>query len=427
MRKIVTYATVFVLGFTLCAFAMRAIYGADYAVSADPGKQLVLAELTKPVPAIAAGPGQSVIADAAAKIEPSVVTIDTESKAVLAPSPFTNDPFFRQFYGNQAPVQKQQGAASGVIISADGYILTNYHVVTNTDNVTVNLPDGKTFKAKVIGSDRTSDIAVVKIDAPGETLPAAELGDSSSARVGDMVIAVGNPLDIGTTVTFGIVSALGHRNGELSAGPHPLASNIIQTDAAINPGNSGGALADMNGRVVGINEAIYSPTGNYVGIGFAIPIDTAKDIATQLIKDGKVSRGYLGISYSPLSLIDQQSREQVGINLKGSDGLVIAQVFPGGPAAIAGLKEYDVLLEANRIPLTVGTNLQDIVSKLKPGDRIVFKVYRDGSDLLVPVTIQQMPSDFGNTSNDNSQPDSQGPDNGQGNQGDPNNGFDLGQ
>ncbi len=399
MRKLSTYVIVFVLGFSICALAMRAIYGADYTVGADPSKQLVLAELSKPVPPIAAGPGQSVIADAAAKIEPSVVTIDTESKAVIAPNPFSNDPFFRQFFGDQgqAPVQKEQGAASGVIISSDGYILTNNHVVANTDNVKVNLPDGKTYTAKVIGSDPTSDIAVVKINAPGESLPAANLGDSSTARVGDMVIAVGNPLDIGTTVTFGIVSALGHRNSDLIGGAHPLASNIIQTDAAINPGNSGGALADMNGRVVGINEAIYSPTGNYVGIGFAIPINTAKDIATQLIKSGKVSRAYVGIAYTPLSTIDQQSRAQLGINIKGDDGLVVSQVYPGSPAGSAGLKEYDVILEANRVPLTAGVNFQDMISKLQPGDRLVLKVYRNGSDILVPVTVAQMPTDFGNS------------------------------
>jgi serine protease DegQ len=413
MRKTATYAVVFVLGFAICALAMRAIYGADYTGNTDPQKSLVLAELTKPVPPIAAGPGQSIIANAAAKIEPSVVTIDTESKAVIAPSPFSNDPFFRQFFGGggPAPVQKEQGAASGVIISPDGYILTNNHVVANTDNVKVNLADGKSYEAKVVGSDPTTDIAVVKIDAPGETLPAAALGNSSTARVGDMVIAVGNPLDIGTTVTFGIVSALGHRNGELTAGPHPLASNIIQTDAAINPGNSGGALADMNGRVIGINEAIYSPTGNYVGIGFAIPIDTAKDIAAQLIKNGKVTRAYLGIEYGPLRGVDMQSRAQIGVNLKGDDGLLITHVYPGSPAAQAGLKDYDVLMEADRTPLTPQVNLQDMISKLKPSDRIVFKVYRNGNFIIVPVTVQQMPTTFGSAPTTNEgQGQNQGPD-----------------
>jgi serine protease DegQ len=404
MRKIATYAVVFVIGFTICAMAMHVIYGADYKVGADPSKQLVLSELSKPVPPIAAGPGQSIIADAAAKVEPSVVTIDTESEQSVP-----IDPFVRQFFGGSSPnqVQKEQGAASGVIISSDGYILTNNHVVANTQHVTVNLADGKKLTAKVIGSDPTSDIAVVKIEAPGETLPAAQLGDSGSARVGDMVIAVGNPLDIGTTVTFGIVSALGHRNGEVNAGPHPLASNIIQTDAAINPGNSGGALADMNGRVVGINEAIYSPTGNYVGIGFAIPINTAKAIAADLIKNGKVSRPYLGIGYQSISGYDAPDRAQMGIDLKGDNGLVVARVYPGGPAAAAGIKEYDVLLEANRAPLSAATNLQDIMSKLKPGDRIVFKVYRNGSYLLLPVTLTQMPSDFGNTPADNQDQDQQ--------------------
>jgi serine protease Do len=429
MRKIVTYTTMFVLGFCVCALAMHAIYGADFSTVADPSKQVVLAALEKPVPAIADGPGESVIANAAAKVEPSIVTIDTESKPIQTADPFTNNPFFRQFFGGggsgPAPVQREQGAASGVIISSNGYILTNNHVVENTDSVKVNLSDGKQYEAKVIGTDSTTDIAVVKINAPGETLPAAQLGDSSTARVGDMVIAVGNPLDIGTTVTFGIVSALGHRNGELEAGPHPLANNIIQTDAAINPGNSGGALADMNGRVMGINEAIYSPTGNYVGIGFAIPINTAKDIAAQLIANGKVTRAYVGIAYAPLKGIDSQSRQQLGINLTGDSGVVVSQVYPNSPAAQAGLKEYDVLLEANRVPLVTANGLQDIISKLKPGDRLVLKVYRNGSDLIVPVTVAQMPSDFGSAQSDNS--DQNSPDEGNSGGGDDQNAPDGGQ
>jgi serine protease Do len=163
----------------------------------------------------------------------------------------------------------------------------------------------------------------------------------------------------------------------------------------------------MNGRVVGINEAIYSPTGNYVGIGFAIPINTAKAIAADLIKNGKVSRPYLGIGYQSISGYDAPDRAQMGIDLKGDNGLVVARVYPGGPAAAAGIKEYDVLLEANRAPLSAATNLQDIMSKLKPGDRIVFKVYRNGSYLLLPVTLTQMPSDFGNTPADNQDQDQQ--------------------
>ena len=353
------------------------------------------------MPPIAAAPGESIIAQAAAKIDPSVVTIDTTSKPVAAAStPFSNDPFFRQFFGGGgAPAQPQtrQGAASGVIISPDGYILTNNHVVAGAATVKINLADGKAYRAKVIGADPTTDIAVVKVNVPGQTLTAAQFADSSSLRVGDMVIAVGNPLNVGTTVTFGIISALGHRNG-VGAGNHPLASNIIQTDAAINPGNSGGALADINGRVIGINEAIYSPTGAYVGIGFAIPINTAKDIAAQLIKSGHVERAYIGIAYGPLKGIDQQSREQVGINLKGDDGVVVTTVYPGSPAAQAGLKEYDVLLEANRQTLNDQTSLSDIISKLKPDSKLVLKVYRNGSSILVPVTLAQMPSSFGETS-----------------------------
>lgn len=340
------------MGFVVCALALRGLYGADIPMAGSSGKQVVLAALSRPITPESRLPGDGIIANAAATVEPSVVTIDTTSKPIpVSYGPF-NDPMFRQFFGGQGgPMQQpqtqtEQGVASGVIISPDGYVLTNEHVVHDMATLKVNLADGKGYPAKVVGADPTSDIAVVKIEAPGEALRPAQFADVSDLRVGDMVIAVGNPLNVGTTVTFGIVSALGNRNN-LDAGPRPLANNIIQTDAAINPGNSGGALADMNGRVIGINEAIYSPTGTYAGIGFAIPISTARQIARQLIEDGKVLRPYLGIGYASLKTLDDPSRQQIGITLKGDDGVVVGQVYPNSPAAAAGIQEYDVILEAN--------------------------------------------------------------------------------
>jgi S1-C subfamily serine protease len=400
MRKLVSYVAIFVLGFAVCAGVLAAISGGNpISGITNHSKQVVLAALETPTSPEPQSPVSEVIEKAAATVEPSIVTIDTESRPIPQDNPFGgggND-FFRQFFGGQEPQmapQVERGAASGVIISSDGYVLTNNHVVSNAATVKVNLADGKAFRAKVIGTDPVSDIAVVKIQAPGETLTPAQLGDSGSLKIGESVIAVGNPLDVGITVTHGIVSALGHRNG-LQAGPHPLASNIIQTDAAINPGNSGGALADTYGRVIGINEAIYSPTGTFSGIGFAIPIDTAKSIAAQLISTGHVVRPYIGISYMPLKDIDQQSRQQIGVTLSGDDGMIVAQVSPNSPAASAGLQQYDVILEANRQKLSTQSSLQDEINKLKPGDKLVLLVSRNGHDMIVPVTIGQMPANFG--------------------------------
>lgn len=412
MRKLVSYVAIFVCGFAACAGLVAAATGGSIVNSVtNHSKQVVLTELESPAAPEPQSPASEVIEKAAATVEPSIVTIDTQSRPIPQ-SGGMGDQFFRQFFGGQMPEQQpevERGAASGVIISSDGYVLTNNHVVSNAAVVKVNLADGKAFRAKVVGADPVSDIAVVKIDAPGETLMPAQLGDSGGLKIGESVIAVGNPLDVGITVTHGIVSALGHRNG-LQAGPHPLASNIIQTDAAINPGNSGGALADMFGRVIGINEAIYSPTGTFSGIGFAIPIDTAKGIAAQLISTGHVVRPYIGISYMPLKTIDQQSRQQIGISLTGDQGMIVAQVMPNSPAASAGLQQYDVIMEANRQKLDSDHTLTDEINKLKPGDKLVLMVWRNGHDMLVPVTVGQMPANFGDDLS-NQQPDNQGPDN----------------
>jgi S1-C subfamily serine protease len=396
MKKIFSYSTTFAIGFVACAVALKALYGFEPTGMPDAtaSKQAVLTALQTIPPAVPRSAGDSVIADAAAKVEPAVVDVHTVGKAVSQGDPFAGDPFFR-FFGGGGPMPQQQihprGAGSGVIISHDGYILTNNHVVANTDQVTVKV-SGKGYTAKVIGADPVSDIAVVKIDPKGVSLPVAQLGNSDDVRIGDWAIAVGNPLDIGTTVTLGIVSAL-NRTG-LAAEGHSL-NSVIQTDAAINPGNSGGALANKNGQVIGINEAIYSPTGSYVGIGFAIPINSARKIAEELIRNGRVVRPYLGISYAALKGIPDQARAQVGITQKGDSGVVIQQVYPGSPADAAGLKTYDVILEANKQPITDTDQLNSIIQKLKVGDTLTLLVSHNGSNRIVVAKLKERPDTFG--------------------------------
>jgi S1-C subfamily serine protease len=413
-RRIGLNSIVFILGFVVCAITLHELYGSPILGQSDGNTHVVMAALETPV----AEPSHTMTAIemAARQITPAVVTIDTESKPIPVADPFGGDPFFRQWFGGggagpAAPqTERERGVGSGVLISADGYILTNDHVVANADAMKVTLYDGKEYHAKLIGTDPTTDIAVCKIDTAGVQLPYAQLGDSKSLLVGQQVIAVGNPLDVGTTVTSGIVSAIGHRN-QIQAGERPLANDIIQTDTAINPGNSGGALADLDGHVVGINEAIYSENGGFIGIGFAIPINTARNIAEQLITTGSVVRPYIGISYEPLKAVDDQSRQQIGIAVTGDDGAIVIQVAPDSPAAEAGLQQYDVILEANRQKITSdSTSMQDVVNKLKPGDKLVLLVDRGGHQMLISVTVKQMPKDFGaNMDQQNQQNQQQGP------------------
>jgi S1-C subfamily serine protease len=397
MRSRGVLAIAFVAGCVLTALVLSALTPRLYAGFNPPGISVppAVSREAAPVPV----PGADLVRYAAERVAPAVVDIHMEGKAIQVPPPFSDDPFVRRFFGlppggtdDQGERIVPRGAGSGVIIRQDGTILTNAHVVDDAARINVQVA-GKGYDARVIGKDDVSDIAVVKIDSGGANLPVAVLGNSDDMRVGDWAVAVGNPLDVGTSVSLGIISAINRRVG---GDGHPLQS-LIQTDAAINPGNSGGALANINGQVIGINEAIASPTGASVGIGFAIPIDAAIKIANELIQHGKVARPYLGISYVPLSAMPPQARQQAGISLTTEEGVMVARVYPGSPAETAGLRVGDMILEANRRKITDAASLDSIVQELKVGGRLTLLVSRQGRNLSLTVALRERPADFGSS------------------------------
>jgi len=324
---------------------------------------------------------------AAERISPSVVPIFAEEEVTLE-SPYGKDPF-RDFFGDDflkryfgaVPNQREtvHSLGSGVIISTDGYILTNNHVVENAKKITVVLEDEKKYPAKVIGTDPQSDMAVIKIDA--ENLPTALLGDSDNLRVGQWVIAVGNPYQLMHTVTAGIISAKGRSNIGLAQ-----YEDFIQTDASINPGNSGGALCDLQGRVIGINTAISSPTGSSVGIGFAIPIKMARGIMKQLIDNGKVSRGYLGII---LQNIDDNLVKALKLN--NAEGALVGDIEAGSPADKAGIKRGDVITQFDGTNIKSSTQLRNLAARTQPGSKVKVTVIRGGNQKELSVTLGERP------------------------------------
>jgi serine protease Do len=413
MKKVSSYAAVFTVGVAACALGLKT-FGDPAAILAGttPSKQAVLTALDTTPPALKHFTGDTVVADAAAKVDAAVVTVHTVGKPVMQAGGGTGgDPLFRMF-GGGGPVQPEtpMGAGSGIIISPDGYIITNNHVVADTTKLTVNIGDknggvGKAYTAHVVGTDPITDIAVVKIDTDGVKLPVAQLGNSDDVRIGDWAIAVGNPLDVGTTVTLGIISAL-NRSGQSAEGQSILPA--IQTDAAINPGNSGGALANINGQVIGINEAILSPSGTSSGIGFAIPINRAKQIAAELIRNGKASHPYLGVAFVPVSSVSSDDRAQVGIPADLDQGVVVGHVFPGSPAAQVGLHIYDVITQANGHPVTDEDALNNLIQGLPIGSTLTLRVVRDGTARTMNVTLRERPATFGAPAPDAQQPQ-QGP------------------
>ena len=319
----------------------------------------------------------------------SVVNISaTKRTAQAQESPFSDDPFFRRFFGEeferrfkQPRERQEQGLGSGVIVSADGYIVTNNHVVEQADELMVLLGDKRKFPAKLIGTDPKTDLAVIKIDATG--LPTLPWGNSITLEVGELVLAVGNPFGLNQTVTMGIISAVGRANVGIVD-----YENFIQTDAAINPGNSGGALVNLQGQLIGINTAIFSRTGGYMGIGFAIPSQMVKHVMQSLIGQGKVIRGWLGVSIQELS---QDLAQQ--FDAPDTQGALVGDVFSSSPAGLAGLQRGDIIRTYNEVQVKNPTHLRSLVADTAPKTSVPLTVLRNGKEVSLSVSIGEMPKD----------------------------------
>ncbi len=323
---------------------------------------------------------------AAQKAMPAVVNIFTSTIIKTPVNPFIDDPQFKFFFGDQFDTKPQTSSSlgSGVIVSPDGYILTNQHVVEAADQIEVALSDGRKAKAHVIGTDPETDLAVIKIELPGN-LPAITFGHPEQAHVGDMVLAIGNPFGVGETVTMGIVSALNRDHLGINT-----FENFIQTDAAINPGNSGGALVDGNGNLIGINSAIYSPNGGSLGIGFAISANTAKKTMEQIILHGSVTRGWVGAGVQELTPELAES-----FKLGNTKGVLITEVIHNSPAANAGMKTGDILIAIDGKTIDDSSAMLETVANLPPGKVALLKVMRNGTatDLQVKIGKRPIPKD----------------------------------
>ena len=360
--------------------------GSDTASSAPEQQQQA-----PPAPVVVDGIRTS-YADVVDKTSPAVVMIRSERKAKTAPQqfPFGDDPQFREFFKNlpQQPNQQQRpqierGLGSGVIVNADGTILTNHHVIDGAEKITVQMNDNKTFEAKVIGSDPPSDLAVLKIE--GENLPFLNLGNSDNVRIGDIVLAIGNPLGIGQTVTAGIISAKGRRTG-LSDGSF---EDFLQTDAPINRGNSGGALINLTGELIGINSQIVSEQGGgNIGIGFSIPSNMAKSVMEQLVKNGKVSRGMLGVNIQPITEDVAKS-----LQLKDTRGVLVSNVQSGSAAEKAGIKRGDIITAINGEVVEDTNVLRNKVAGTQPGSDIKVTVLRDGNQQEMTAKLDEFKSE----------------------------------
>ena len=329
----------------------------------------------------------SAMSELTAAVKPAIVNISS-TKAVTAhsvPSPFFNDPQLREFFGDQfrhfqQPKQRNQsGLGSGVIVEKDGYILTNNHVVKDADEIKVRLADKREFKGKIIGTDQKTDLAVIKIEA--DNLPIIKLGDSDKLKIGETVIAVGNPFGLNQTVTSGIVSAKGRANVGIAD-----YEDFIQTDAAINPGNSGGALVNIRGEVIGINTAIFSTSGGYMGIGFAIPSNMAKMVMDSLLKKGKVIRGWLGVSIQPVT---PELGKQFG--LQDEKGALVGDVVEDSPAEKAKIQSGDIILEYDGKEVSDPTSLRNLVAATITDKVVGIKIIREGKPLTLKVTISEQP------------------------------------
>ncbi len=319
--------------------------------------------------------------EAVQRATPSVVNVSTSKEGRSPRHPLLNDPVFRRFFGESLPDEAQRASSlgSGVIVSTSGYVLTNHHVVEAADEIEVTLADGKKLLAKVVGNDPDTDLAVLRVEA--DNLPAITFGSAESLRVGDVVLAIGSPFGFSQTVTSGIVSALGRTGLGINT-----FENFIQTDAAINPGNSGGALIDASGNLIGINTAIFSPSGGSMGIGFAIPVSTAKMVLEQIVRSGSVTRGWIGVEAQAISPAVAES-----FRLGSTRGALIAGVLRGGPADKAGVKPGDVLLEVQGKPVADPTGMLNLIAALAPGQPAKVKLKRHGQDVDTTITVGRRP------------------------------------
>ncbi len=334
---------------------------------------------------------QNYVSDVVNRVGNSVVRIDASRTVTSNASPMINDPFFRQFFGSQMPNIPQQrvqrGFGSGFVVSSDGLILTNAHVIDNSDRVNVTLKDGRTFEGQVMGTDSLTDVAVIKIEA--SDLPAVSFADSEQLQPGEWAIAIGNPLGLDNTVTTGIVSATGRSSSQIGVADKRV--SFIQTDAAINPGNSGGPLLNAKGEVIGINTAIIQ---NAQGIGFAIPVNTARDIAEELIAKGKVEHPYLGIQMAGITPeLRKQLQSRRNIDLGTDEGVVILDVVTNSPADRAGLKSGDVISQVGEKAIAGADDIQKAVAKTEVNSDLTLQVQRSGKtqDISVKVGILPQP------------------------------------
>jgi serine protease DegQ len=349
------------------------------------GKQLAepIVALREVAPSIGTGPAQASYADAAQKAMPAVVNVFSSKDGSLPPDSRAKDPLFRYFFGDRNKGNKQQEPAtnlgSGVIVSSEGYILTNQHVVDGADQIEIALADGRTTTAKVIGVDPETDLAVLKVNMTN--LPTITLGRIDQSRVGDVVLAIGNPFGVGQTVTMGIISALGRNHLGINT-----FENFIQTDAPINPGNSGGALVDTNGNLLGINTAIYSRSGGSLGIGFAVPVSTARSVLESIITTGTVTRGWIGVEPQDVT---PEIAESFGLDQKS--GAIVAGVLQGGPADKAGIKPGDILVRVNGEDITDTTRLLNVIAQIKPGTDAKVHLMRKNKEMDLRVMIGKRP------------------------------------
>ena len=325
-------------------------------------------------------PAQSSYREAVSRAMPAVVNIYTTKEVRQPQSPLLDDPFLRRFFGERfGDTEKQMSLGSGVVVSHDGYIMTNNHVVETADQIEVAFEDGRKAPAKLVGTDPDTDLAVIKIDMPN--LPAIAFADVDKAKVGDVVLAIGNPFGVGQTVTMGIISALGRSQLGIN-----IYENFIQTDAAINPGNSGGALIDTSGNLLGINSAIYSRSGGSLGIGFAIPVSTVKMVMDAIISKGQVVRGWIGVEPRDIT---PELADNLGLPKK--DGVIIAAVLKNGPADKSGIRPGDILISIADKPISNMAEMFNLIAQLQPGSQTDMIVLRDNKEVKINVGVGKRP------------------------------------